>query len=353
LWVACGGICSFKGCNKRLIKSSNGELTNVGIKAHIIGHAKSSARHEYMDEYGYTQDSLEDVSNLMIMCYYHSKYIDDKSSRHLFPPSLLFEMKSDHEKMVASWSEEKNKKSIAIIHKMLGGPLFEIEHNGDAPYILLDAVEDQTEFIDYTPSGWEEGKKRNTALYEMFIEKLKEQEANVAEVFPLSPIPLLIHFGTLLTDTVHYCIYQYDREAGFWVYDNPLAKREVNLYHSFNSKGNNELAVSVSLSGKVKTSMLEETLKSDFDTLAFEIDNPSVKSVLYKQDVMFIQSTIKHEIERLLQEFDYKKIHLFYAGPAGLAIEIGRGINSNIWCEVCLYQFSIRQTPKYQYALSI
>ncbi|MBY0037452.1 hypothetical protein H7U08_12935 [Bacillus cereus] len=46
-------------------------------------------------------------------------------------------------------------------------------------------------------------------------------------------------------------------------------------------------------------------------------------------------------------------MHLFYAGPAGLAIEIGRGINLNIWSEVCLYQYNNRMSPNYQYALSI
>ena len=179
LWVACGGVCSFEGCNKRLIESSSGDLTNAGIKAHIIGHAENSARHEYIEEYGYIQETLEDVSNLMLMCYYHSKLIDDEHTRDQFPPDKLFKMKKDHEKKVASWSDDKKKKSIALIHKRIGGPINDIEFDGDAPHILLDAVEDQTVFEDFTLEGWEQGKKRNVDLYSHFLQKIKEKDAEI------------------------------------------------------------------------------------------------------------------------------------------------------------------------------
>lgn len=353
LWVACGGICSFEGCNRRLIESSSGNLTNGGIKAHIIGHAKSSARHEYMEEYGYTQETLENVSNLMLMCYPHSKYIDDQHTRDQFPPDRLFKMKEEHEQRIASWTESKKKKSIALIHKRLGGPLADIEYDGEAPYILLDAVEDQDVFDDFTKEGWEKGKERNEQLYQKFLQKIKEKDANIGEIFPLSPIPLLIHLGSLLTDTVPYSIYQFNRETGLWVSDNPGTNKDIILTCSKDVKDSAELAVLVSISGKVKNKTVEEVLDKEFDVISFEIDEPGLKRVLYKEDVVNIQAKIKDDIEKLLQQNDYKKIHLFYAGPAGLAIEIGRGVNPNIWSEVCLYQYNNRMSPKYQYALSI
>ncbi|HDR4442747.1 MULTISPECIES: SAVED domain-containing protein [Bacillus cereus group] len=353
LWVACGGVCSFEGCNRRLIESSSGNLTNGGIKAHIIGHAKGSARHEYMEKYEYTQETLEDVSNLMLMCYPHSKYIDDKHTRNQFPPDRLFKMKKDHEERVASWAESKKKKSIALIHKRMGGPLADIEYDGEAPYILLDAVEDQTVFDDFTREGWENGKERNEKLYQKFLKKIKEKDANVGEIFPLSPIPLLIHLGSLLTDTVPYSIYQFNRETGLWVSANLGENKNITLTCSKDVKECDELAVLVSISGIVKIKSVEEVLEKEFDVISFEINEPGLKRVLYKEDVVNIQAKIKDEIEKLLQRQDYSKIHLFYAGPAGLAIEIGRGINPNIWSEVYLYQYNNRMNPKYQYALSI
>lgn len=353
LWVDCGGICSFEGCNKRLIASTDGNLTNVGIKAHIIGHAKNAPRREYMEEYGYTEETLEDLSNLMLMCHYHSKYIDDAHTKDLFPPDKLLKMKKNHEDWVRSWSENKKKKSIALIHKRLGGPLTNIDHQGEAPYILLDAIENQDEFNDFSKEGWEEGKRINQELYEKFTKKIREREANVSEVFPLSPIPLLIHMGFLLTDTVPLTVYQFEREEGVWVSDHPNRHKEVKLSSSADINEEDDLAVLISVSGKVKMKSVKQTLTDKFDCIYFEVNDPGLKRVLYKQDVLYIQSQIKGEIEKLLQEQDYQKIHLFYAGPAGLAIELGRGINPRIWGEVCLYQYNTRTTPRYQYALSI
>src|SRR5690606_13390986 len=96
----------------------------------------------------------------------------------------------NHEKWVASWSELKKKNSIALIHKKLGPPITDIEYEGEAPYILLEAVEEQNEFIDFTSEGWEKGKKENEHLAIKFSERLRDREVNVAEIFPLSPIPL-------------------------------------------------------------------------------------------------------------------------------------------------------------------
>ncbi len=65
-----------------------------------------------MEEYGYTQETLENVSNLMLMCYTHSKHIDDKHTRDQFPPDRLFKMKDEHEQRVASWVESKKRKAL-------------------------------------------------------------------------------------------------------------------------------------------------------------------------------------------------------------------------------------------------
>lgn len=355
LWMVSGGICSFEGCPKRLVASTDGLLTNTGIKAHIIGHKKGAARHEHMEEYGYTYETLEHVSNLMLMCYKHSKLIDDKHTRAQFPPDKLFKMKEDHEKWVASWSELRKKNSIAMIHKRLGPPITDIEYEGEAPYILLEAVEEQNEFIDFTSEGWEKGKKENEHLAIKFSERLRVREVNAAEIFPLSPIPLLIHLGFLLTDTLTLSVYQFDREEQVWVSNQPSEKEKntIHLVEESRIEGAKELAVLISVSGIVKLEDVEETLIRNFDYLSLTIDNPNVKRILYREEVKSIQSRLKSLVERLIQQEEYEKIHLFYAGPAGLAIEIGRGINPRMWGEVCLYQYDRRTQPRYSSTLSL
>lgn len=355
LWMVSGGICTFEGCFKRLILSTDGMLTNVGIKAHIIGHKQNAARHEYMEDYNFTYETLEDVRNLMLMCHYHSKLIDDNLTKDQFPPDRLFKMKEKHEKWVSSRLEVERKNSIALIHKRLGPPINDIEYEGEAPYILLEAVEEQNEFLDFTSEGWAKGKKENEQLALKFSERLRNQEINTAEIFPLSPIPLLIHMGFLLTDTLTLSIYQFDRDKQVWV-NNQSAEKEktsIHLVEESRIEGEKELAFLVSISGMVKLKDAGEALKRNFDYLSLAIDNPSVKRILYQEEVKYIQSRLKDLVEKLIQEHDYEKIHLFFAGPAGLAIEIGRGINPRMWGEVCLYQYDRRTQPRYSFALSL
>lgn len=355
LWMVSGGICSFEGCSKRLVVSTDGMLTNIGIKAHIIGHKKGAARHEYMDEYNYTQEELEDITNLMLMCYHHSKLIDDKVTKEQFPPARLFDMKEKHEKWVASRLELYKKNSIALIYKRLGPPINDIEYELEAPYVLLEAIEEQNEFVDFTPQGWEKGKRDNEHLARMFNQRLKNQSINTVEIFPLSPIPLLVHMGFLLTDTLTLSIYQFDREKQNWV-NNQYAEQEqipIQLEKVICTNGEKELAILLSISGSVQLADVTETLNRDFDYVSLTIDNPSVKRILYQSECKIIQVEIKAIVEQLIQQYDYEKIHLFYAGPAGLAVEIGRGINPRMWGEVCLYQYDRRMKPRYSYAFSL
>lgn len=361
LWMVSAGLCSFKDskgkpCRKRLIIETDGHLTNKGIIAHIVGHKQGAARHEFASEFGFTPDNLEIPENLTLMCYEHSKLIDDKHARDSYPAQLLFDMKKEHEKWVSSWSEENRKKSIALIHKRLGPPTTSIDFDGEAPYIMLEAVEDQTEFTDFTPEGWQKAKKQNEGLYQRFIERLKVNDAKVAEIFPISPIPLLLHIGYLITDTVPLSVYQFDREKQIWVAESPdgIVGNDFGLDYNIIKQGANELAITVSVSGQVRDiDVIAALSETKYDQFNVWINEPGLKRVLYKEQIQSIQRLVKDKTETLLQESEYSKIHLFYAGPAGLAAEIGRGVNARIWPEVCLYQYSVKQAPRYQYAISL
>lgn len=355
LWMISGGLCSFEKCRKRLVASSDGYLTNIGIKAHIIGHAKNSARHEFANKYGYTAENLEDISNLTLMCQYHAKLIDDHHTRNDFSPELLFKMKKDHEEWVSSWSQDQKKKSIALIYKKLGPPITELTFEGEVPSILLEAVEDQSEFSNYTSEGWLHAKDENINLVNEFKMKIREKSAEIAEIFPLSPIPLLVHIGFLLTDTIPVNLYQFNREKEVWVMKNQVesTKTELNLQNLIVNNSEKELVISVQVSGSIKKDDINDIIHTPYDLLDISISNPGVKRVLYSEDIKEIQQLLKEKVELLIQLNRYERIHLFYAGPAGLAIEIGRGINPRMWGEVYLYQYNIRMEPKYQFTFSI
>ncbi|WP_405169799.1 SAVED domain-containing protein [Paenibacillus sp. FSL H8-0280] len=354
LWMVSGGICTFEGCNERLVVNTKGKLTNSGIKAHIIGHKKGAARHEFAKEFGYSDGNLEDISNLMLMCYTHSKLIDDPHTRGSFPPALLFDMKSKHEEWVRSWTDEK-KKSLAIVHKRLGPPLTTLPLTEHSPNIMLEAIESQVEFTNFSPAGWEQGKADNEKLYAKFVTRINKGKYDVAEVYAISPIPLLIHLGKLISDTVPLTVYQYDREVGFWVNKAPdkALLEDLNPTTSFTDKESNELVVTISVSDTITDEDVHAILGENQDRYDILIKNPHVKRLLYFEHVQQIQKLFKDNVEALHRQKKYKLIHLLFSGPAGLAIELGRSINTNMWPEVVVYEFKYRGTPRYQKAFCI
>ncbi|SIR67521.1 hypothetical protein SAMN05421578_13112 [Paenibacillus macquariensis] len=53
-------------------------------------------------------------------------------------------------------------------------------------------------------------------------------------------------------------------------------------------------------------------------------------------------------MESQLQKMRFREIHLFYIGPAGLAVKVVRSINSRMWPDVVLYKYNARNVPRYQ-----
>jgi hypothetical protein len=47
------------------------------------------------------------------------------------------------------------------------------------------------------------------------------------------------------------------------------------------------------------------------------------------------------------------ELPIFYAGPAGLAIEIGRMIRKNMFPAVFLYEYTAKNTQRYELAFVI
>lgn len=91
--------------------------------------------------------------------------------------------------------------------------------------------------------------------------------------------------------------------------DNPGTNKDIILTCSKDVTDSDELAVLVSISGIVKNKTVEEVLDKEFDVISSEINELGLKRILYKEDVVNIQAKIKNDIEKLLQQNDYKKIH--------------------------------------------
>src|SRR6266404_51373 len=177
-------------------------------------------------------------------------------------------------------------------------------------------------------------------------------------VFSLSPIPLCVHLGYVLSDRLEVRYFQYNREEKNWNWPaNPSPVDEKLIIRGVPKKpvrSECEALIRISLSATIDR---EDTIEACGD-LPVQID-VSVKS----PDVMWLRSAdqlrylsqVFREVLTSIRKFvpGCQRIHLFYAGPTGGAVAIGQQINPRMSPPVELYEFSYQGRPHYQHALSL
>ena len=78
LWVLSGGRCEYKDCNKKLWRDdvTMQELNGAYI-AHIVAASEGGARYD-KDR---SEKLADDFSNLMLLCDFHHRMIDNKNDK--------------------------------------------------------------------------------------------------------------------------------------------------------------------------------------------------------------------------------------------------------------------------------
>lgn len=354
LWIKTGGKCAL--CKSELILTEINEKTNVGDKAHIIGHGTKGPRRNQMKYHKLTEEAIDRPQNLIVLCKFCHKKVDTHPES--YSAEYMFKKKKDHEEWVISRLSVENK-AIAVVHKTMGEPLDHINLANQAEIFMIDAVVYQNKMENYSTKTWEQMRKLNQEIIEDINASMEEHSDIKLCLFPLSQIPLLIHFGNLITDTVPVDVYQYERDSSKWVISKPdigmetkLPKLDLTLKK--NIKGSKKIVASIGVTSKIHIEDIQEAMGiDDFDLLEIQAKDPEINRVLYQEQVSEVQRLFKAEFERLHQENRYQELHIFYAGPAGLAFEIGRGINPNMYPYVHLYNYQFRESPKYQYTFKI
>ncbi|MED4632866.1 SAVED domain-containing protein [Peribacillus frigoritolerans] len=352
LWVKSGGMCA--KCKRALILEDIEKNISIGERAHIIGKGtgKKAPRRELGEENGFDTTNIDSLDNLMMLCSGCHHVIDTNAEN--YPPEKLFDMKKEHEGWVKNRLTQNNK-AIAILHKRKNRmPFDSILLVDEIDTLLLDAVSLQKEFTDFSEEGWEEARKQNEEFFERIVQAKKEYSGTKLFVFALSPIPLLIHLGQLISDTVPVVVYQYDRQIQKWCLEDSGEVAEEQIINVEISKDKQDsLVVTVQVSGIIAEKEVSEAIKTPYQHLDIRIEKPGIDAVIYSHDIKIIKEAFRKYVYDLQDHHHFKEIHLFYYGPAGLAVELGRTINDSMLPEVHIYEHNRRGERKYTRAITI
>jgi hypothetical protein len=110
LWGRSGSLCA--SCKRNLVidETSSDPNSVVGDECHIISGAPNGPRFDPL----YPQQSIDDLSNLLLLCRVHHKMIDDQPES--YTAERVREIKLNHEQWVESkLREDSNVKPVKVV----------------------------------------------------------------------------------------------------------------------------------------------------------------------------------------------------------------------------------------------
>lgn len=156
-------------------------------------------------------------------------------------------------------------------------------------------------------------------------------------IFSLAPIPLLISFGYELQYNSELFLYQYDRDDKRWVNNNNTTCPKYSIFWKTKSRlfKKNKLIIKICTSTEISNKQLPMVGKADIIQLS--LDNKKLGYPLYENHYRIMLRDLFDKITNSINT--YNEIHLFASVPAGMAIEIGRKIQTGVFPKVYLYNY--------------
>lgn len=350
LYSLSGGVCAYPGCTQQLVLEDTTKTVSIGDIAHVIPYGRRGPRADHRIRVGLSEKEVDSYKNTILLCKNHHAIVDKNPEK--YPPELLYQWKRERENQIRQMTDRKT--SVCLIHKAMGPPLDAVKTAADLNLTFVGLVPVQIQLDEQSCIEWNRAMDNNVAAFRELMTLREEMRGEVVTVLPLSPIPMLIHLGALVTDTIPVEILQYSRDTGLWVRENPQGTGEqMGMQVALKEANADVLVVSVSITGTVDRSDIAEVVPCTYDHLEMALASVGTEKVLYREDIISCKKQFRNHVEAALDRKRYTEIHLFYAGPAGLAVELGRCISHNRWPPVHTYHYCARRSPRYERAITI
>ncbi|GJM01321.1 MAG: hypothetical protein DHS20C07_30000 [Methyloligella sp.] len=333
LWAKAAGRCQYSNCNRLLIGdliSGNRDI-NAALVAHIIAGDKNGPRGDDIR----SPQLVDDIQNLMLLCYDHHRLIDiDEVAEH--PEDRLLEMKASHERRIETLGDLTEDQQTHVIRygAKIGSnesPLsFENvrtvvlpdHYPADGRSIGLELIGCQYE--DHEESYWTFQQEN---LQRQFRDKIKGKietgEIRHLSVFALAPQPLLIELGRLLCDICPANIHQLKREPkGWgWVEDS----QPITLLTSEGKHGSKNIALKLALSATVNDERIHKVLGDDVSVWSITVEYPHNDIIRNSDHLVMFRQRLRKIFDRIKAiHGEDVSIHVFPALPISAAVEVGR-----------------------------
>ena len=328
LWAISAGRCEL--CNRLLYQDSTfGYDGNFGEMAHIHAVSQDGPRHKL----DVTQDEINNIDNLMILCEEHHHMIDNNPND--FKDGLLIEKKKNHEARIREATNIPSEQSCRIV-KYFSNINNQMEYSSDRllreAVLLSGRVPLQTPTIDLS-SGSSTKYKSKPDDFRIKAEELEIEcrtwfddiikKDDCIGIFALAPQSLLFKLGTIINDHYNTVAFQCNRNGHKWAW--PIEDEPVEfIIHHTGKKLGGKTALVLDLSATVLDERITSILGKDTSIYHLTLETPSRDFVKSER----IQDSFVKYFRKVLETIKTdcnacKEVHVFPVMPNSLAIRAG------------------------------
>lgn len=334
LWARAAGRCQFDGHNKLLyISCVTQETVNAAQKAHIYAFSEKGPRGRgpYKDNI----EALNDVSNLMLMCYDCHKKIDQDKDGVRYSADLLIKWKTQHEQrieIVTSIAPDK-KSHVVLYGANIGSEKSPINHHTCVSAMFPQQYPSterpvqlsmNSELKDSSQQYWQaESQHLLKSFQRKILSLIEDDPCKHFSIFSLAPQPLLIQLGSLLTDKIDVETYQLHREPKGWFWQDCQDDFDYIIRKPNHFSGTPALILS--LSDHVSDERITRVVGEDVSIWEITLEHPHNDFMQAKQQLSLFRKRLRSLIVEIKREHgEAAPLHIFPVMPVSCAIELGR-----------------------------
>lgn len=334
LWGRAAGRCQFRGCNKPLWKHpETQEAVNIAEAAHIYSFSEDGPRgNKEID----TKD-LNTSQNLLLACHDCHKTIDtEQASGVHYSVEILKGWKAEHENRVerVTGIDPNHKSHVVLYGRAINGAhsplrydkaasaMFPLKQPAESFAIELsnfasDSTERDAEF-------WQaELKDLERKFGRKVQERLEDGEIEHMSVFALSPMPLLIRLGALLTEIRDVDVYQLHRDPKGWAWPSKDETIEIKVEKPRDTSGS--AALLVALSATVDDVRIQTVLGETASIWRVTVFQPNHACIRSRKDLAVFCKIVRQLLDEIKATHGHNTtLSIFPAAPVSAMVELGR-----------------------------
>lgn len=175
-------------------------------------------------------------------------------------------------------------------------------------------------------------------------------------VFPLAPLSAWLSLGYHFTNRPHVRLFQYHRDNHSWAWPRRAAP-EQDIDVAGLEEGDPDcrsLRFLFHYSAAITDSAIASLSSGLERRIDFRVTNPSTAWLQHPDQVKWAAFEARQAFERAVHLFPQADTwHIFFAGPAPIAVAIGQQINPTMCPRVQLYEYRHRENPPYRASIQL